>query len=109
MKYLNKLSLLLLLFTGVFQSIFAQNYNELKMLQNEYKQALERQSLQKPKEIADAEKNASSTALPDKLIYSRKDIESLLVNTEKLLQLKIILRELTGMLGKVNNGMYNVC
>ena len=85
MKYLNK-RILFLLFTGIAQSISAQNYDELKKLQNEYKEALDRQSLQKPKEISDAEKNAASTALPDKLIYSRKDIESLLINTEKLLQ-----------------------
>ena len=72
-------------------NLLAQNYQELKKLQNEYKQALERQSLQKPAEISEAEKTAKSTALPDKLIYSRKDIESLLVNTEKLLnQLKFL-------------------
>ena len=66
--------------------VFGQSLQELQKLQNEYKKALERQSLQKPAEISDAEKTAKSTALPDKLIYSRKDIESLLVNTEKLLQ-----------------------
>ena len=64
---------------------FSQNYQELQKIQNEYKKALERQSLQKPKEISDAERTAKSTALPDKLIYTRKDIESLLINTEKLL------------------------
>ncbi len=81
-------------FNGIiFLSIFcicnilpAQNYQELQKLQNEYKKALERQALQKPAEITDAEKTAKSTSLPDKLIYSRKDIESLLVNTEKLLE-----------------------
>ena len=65
---------------------FGQNFQELQKLQNEYKKALERQALQKPNDIYEAEKTAKSTALPDKLIYSRKDIESLLVNTEKLLQ-----------------------
>ena len=58
----------------------------IQKLQNEYKKVLESQALQKPSEISDAEKTASSTALPDKLIYSRKDIESLLINTEKLLE-----------------------
>ena len=62
-----------------------QNFEELQKLQAEYKKALQRQSLQKPDDIVKAEKNATSTALPDKLIYSRKDIESLLVNTENLL------------------------
>tara|TARA_Y100000768_G_C23975199_1_gene682667 strand:- start:715 stop:2643 length:1929 start_codon:yes stop_codon:yes gene_type:complete len=66
--------------------IFSQNFQELQKIQSEYKKALERQALQKPDEISEAEKIAKSTALPDKLIYSRKDIESLLVNTEKLLQ-----------------------
>ena len=64
---------------------FSQNYQELQKIQDEYKKALERQALQKPKEISDAERTAKSTALPDKLIYTRKDIESLLINTEKLL------------------------
>ncbi len=66
--------------------LFAQNLQELQKLQDEYKKVLERQSLQKPEAVANAEKTAKSTALPDKLIYSRKDIESLLVNTEKLLK-----------------------
>ena len=76
---------------SVSKKIFGQNYQELQKLQTEYKQALERQALQKPADISQAEKTASSFALPDKLIYSRKDIESLLVNTEKLLkQLKFL-------------------
>ena len=64
----------------------SQNLQEIQKLQEEYKKALERQALQKPTEISDAEKTAKSTALPDRLIYSRNEIESLLVNTEKLLQ-----------------------
>ncbi len=63
----------------------AQNYQEIQRLQEEYKKALNRHSLQKPNDISEAENTAKSAALPDKLIYSRKDIESLLVNTEKLL------------------------
>jgi len=82
MKILN-IFILAFLITG---SIFGQNFQELQKLQSEYKKALERQALQKPNDISEAEKTAKSTALPDKLIYSRKDIESLLVNTEKLLQ-----------------------
>ena len=68
------------------QLIMSQNMQELQKLRDEYKKALERQSLQKPADISEAENTAKSTALPDKLIYSRKDIESLLINTEKLLQ-----------------------
>ena len=74
-----------MLFILVFASATSQNLDEIRKLQSEYKKVLDRQSLQKSPEITEAEKTASSTALPDKLIYSRKDIESLLVNTEKLL------------------------
>ena len=52
--------------------LFSQNYQEVQKLQSEYKKVLERQALQKPIEISEAEKIASSTALPDKLVYSRK-------------------------------------
>ncbi|MBT4660659.1 MAG: hypothetical protein HOC18_02010, partial [Candidatus Marinimicrobia bacterium] len=74
-----------------FILIYPQSYQEIQRLQSEYKKALERQALQKPADISEAEKTAQSTALPDKLIYSRKDVESLLANTEKLLlQLKFL-------------------
>jgi protein involved in polysaccharide export with SLBB domain len=62
-----------------------QNYQEIQKLQEEYKKVLERQSLKAPKEVLDAESTVRSTSLPNKLIYTRKDIESLLVSTEKLL------------------------
>ena len=78
-------NLFILTILSLFSFVFSQNLKELQKLQDEYKRALERQALQKPKAISDAENTAKSTALPDKLIYSRKDIESLLVNTEKLL------------------------
>tara|TARA_Y100000768_G_C23989191_1_gene690968 strand:- start:2350 stop:4278 length:1929 start_codon:yes stop_codon:yes gene_type:complete len=77
-------SFFILFFLGII-TLNAQNLQELQKLQEEYKKALERQSLQKPPDITEAEKTAKSTVLPDKLVYSRKDIESLLVNTEKLL------------------------
>ena len=90
MKFIYKILFLCLMFTS-FQILFGQNYKELRKLQDEYQKVLERESMQKPSEITDAEKTAKSTALPDKLIYSRKDIESLLANTEKLLeQLKFL-------------------
>ena len=66
-------------------SINGQTYQEIQKLKEEYNKALEKQSLQKPENIVEAERRAGSTALPDKLVYSRKDIESLLVNTQKLL------------------------
>ena len=84
-------TLILTLALGSFQLIVSQNYQELEKLQSEYKKVLERQALQKPADVSEAEKTASSTALPDKLIYSRKDVESLLANTVKLLeQLKFL-------------------
>ncbi len=64
----------------------AQSFRDLEKLKTQYKEALEKQTLQKPSDIHEAEKTAQSTALPDKLVYSRKDIESLLVNTENLLE-----------------------
>ena len=86
----NKKLFALLVFS-MGQMLFSQNYQEVQKLQDEYKKVLERQALQKPLDVSEAEKTASSTALPDKLVYSRKDIESLLVNTQKLLeQLKFL-------------------
>tara|TARA_Y100000768_G_scaffold521_1_gene405 strand:+ start:42820 stop:44748 length:1929 start_codon:yes stop_codon:yes gene_type:complete len=88
MKLLNKLLFILIL---LCINLSGQNLQEIQKLQNEYKKVLEKQALQKPADVSDAENTAKSTALPDKLIYSRKDIESLLVNTENLLnELKFI-------------------
>ncbi len=83
MKISKTLSFALFLF---YQLLNAQNYQELQKLQEEYKKALDRQSLQKPKDVSNAEKAILSTTLPEKLVYSRKDIESLLLNTEKLFE-----------------------
>ena len=83
---MNKIKILIFPVMIFCQALLGQNLQEIQKLQDEYKKALERQSLQKPDDISKAEQTAKSTALPDKLIYSRKDIESLLVNTEKLLQ-----------------------
>ena len=80
----------------------SQNMQELQKLRDEYKKALERQSLQKPADISEAENTAKSTALPDKLIYSRKDIESLLINTEKLLQRLKFLEDSTDKIGRAH-------
>ena len=83
MKYIKIIFFVLF---GCKTLLFAQTFQELQKLQDEYKRVLERQSLQKPDDISNAENIAKSTALPDKLIYSRKDIESLLVNTDQLLR-----------------------
>ncbi len=69
-----------------FQVLNGQTFQELQKLEAEYKKVLEMQSLQRPPDISDAEKTVKSAALPDKLIYSRKDVESLLINTERLLK-----------------------
>ena len=82
-----KLSRILFIAVILFnQGLFSQNYQELQKLQSEYKKALERQALQKPSDISEAEKTAKSTAIPDKLIYSRKDIESAEVLAEPVTQ-----------------------
>ena len=77
-------SLLKLLFTTsslflILTQANSQSMQEFNKLQQEYKKALDRQALQKPVSISEAEKTANSTALPDRLIYTRKEIESLLV------------------------------
>ena len=77
---------LFLIFFCISSVLYGQNYQELQKLQSEYKKVLEKQSLQKPDDITKAESIAKSSALPNKLIYSRKDIQSLLVNTEELLK-----------------------
>ena len=68
----------------MFSLALGQNLEEFQKLQQEYRKALERQSLNKSEEM-NAENAAKSTSLPDKLVYTRRDIESLLANTEKLL------------------------
>ena len=83
MKYLK---ITLLLSISLSKPLMSQSLQEIQKLQEEYKKVLDKQSLQKPADISDAEKTVKSTVIPDKLVYSRKDIESLLVNTEKLLQ-----------------------
>ncbi len=66
--------------------LLGQSLQELKKIEDEYKKILEIQNLQKSDDVIEAEKSASSTSLPNQLVYSRKDIESLLVNTQKLLK-----------------------
>ena len=67
------------------QFLYSQTLGEIERLKKEYEKALSRQEMQKPRSVREAENNANSTALPDKLIYSRKDVQSLLVNTQRLL------------------------
>jgi protein involved in polysaccharide export with SLBB domain len=80
---------LIIVLSFIFYSLsfgYAQSFQELEKLESEYRKVLEMQSLQKPNDISVAEKTIKSTDLPNKLIYTRKDIEALLVNTEKLLE-----------------------
>ena len=75
-----------IIFVLVFYSIgTSQTLQEIENIKKQYQEALKRQELQKPKEIKDAEEIAKSTSLPDKVIYTRKEVESLIVNTQKLL------------------------
>jgi len=84
MKIIFKSIFVFLLFNISF--LQGQTLQELENLKNEYEDALKRQSLQKSPEVSEAEKTVKSTVLPDKLVYSRKDVESLLINTSRLLE-----------------------
>ena len=64
---------------------FSQSMQDIDNIRKQYQEALKNQELQKPKEIKDAEATAKSTSLPDKVIYTRKEVESLIANTQKLL------------------------
>ena len=76
---------------AVFLSLFftsmcySQTLQDIENIRKQYQDALKNQELQKPKEVKDAEETARSTALPDKVIYTRKEVESLIANTQKLL------------------------
>ena len=59
MKFIYKI-LFLCLISSSFQILFGQNYRELQKLQNEYQKVLEREAIQKPSEITDAENTAKS-------------------------------------------------
>ena len=48
--------------------IYPQSYQELQRLQSEYKKALERQALQKPADISEAEKIAQGETDHDKML-----------------------------------------
>ena len=90
MKSIQKI-IFLIIFSSFNQNLFSQTLDEFKRLQKEYRDALERQSLQSTDEITNAEQAALETSLPNKLLYSRKEIESLIENTEKLIEkLKMI-------------------
>jgi len=66
-------------------SLDAQNLQDIENIRKQYQEALKQQELQKPQEVRDAEETAKSTSLPDKVIYTRKEVESLIANTQKLL------------------------
>ena len=69
----------------IFSFTSAQTLQDIENVRKQYQDALKRQELQKPQEIKDAEETAKSTSLPDKVIYTRKEVESLIANTQKLL------------------------
>ena len=79
------LSILILLLIFV-SNLSGQSFQDLEKLQMQYQEALKSQAMQKPKEIRVAEETLLSTNLPDKLIYTRKEVESLIANTQKLLE-----------------------
>jgi len=70
---------------ALFATLNAQTLQDIENVRKQYQEALRRQELQKPQEVRDAEETAKSTSLPDKVIYTRKEVESLILNTQKLL------------------------
>ena len=85
MKFFQLLSLSFFTVLSI-QIGYSQTYDELKRMQEQYKKALERQSMKKSNEIIDVEqKVALSASVPDRLLYTRKEIESLLVSTQELI------------------------
>ena len=85
MKLYQNLFLIIFVFLSI-QNSYSQTYEELKRMQDQYKKALERQSLKKSNEIVDVEQKAAlSATLPDRLLYTRKEIESLLLSTQELI------------------------
>ena len=57
--------------------LLGQTYQELQKLQNEYKKALERQSLQKPTEISKLINSFDKVDIRPSLIQPLKEIKSL--------------------------------
>ena len=98
--------LILLLFTS-YSVVKAQSYEDIKRLQDQYNEVLKRKSLQKPVDISNAENIVKSSSLPDKLLYTRKDIESLLVNTEKLLKKLKFLEDSTDLLPYIGYDIFS--
>ena len=75
-------------------SALGQSLQELEKLKEEYKNALERQAMKMPEDVSEIEKTMMGTSQPSEVVYSRKDIESLLKNTEVLLEkLKIVMKD----------------
>ena len=60
MKYYKYIFFSIILCCFQLSYLYGQSLQELERLQKEYKEVLERQSLQKPKDVVDAEKVAKS-------------------------------------------------
>tara|TARA_Y100001970_G_scaffold15871_1_gene17907 strand:+ start:93466 stop:95418 length:1953 start_codon:yes stop_codon:yes gene_type:complete len=90
-----KLNYLFFIAVIVFTSnTFGQSLKELEKLKEEYKNALERQAMKMPEDVSEVEKALMSSSEPSEVVYSKKDIESLLINTETLLEkLKAVMED----------------
>ena len=86
----------------------SQTLQDIENIRKQYQDALKNQELQKPKEVKDAEETARSTALPDKVIYTRKEVESLIANTQKLLDRLNSLQDSSDIMPYVGYDIFNV-
>ena len=85
-----------------------QSLQDIENIRKQYEDALKSQELQKPKDIKGAEETARSTALPDKVIYTRKEVESLIANTQKLLDRLNSLKDSSNIMPYVGYDIFEV-
>ena len=104
---LNKTFLLICCILVSIELVSGQTMQDIENIRKQYQEALKQQELQKPREIRDAEETAKSTSLPDKVIYTRKEVESLISNTQKLLDRLTSLEDSTKKFGYIGYQIFS--
>jgi len=104
---LNKTFLLICFILVSIELVSGQTMQDIENIRKQYQEALKQQDLQKPREIRDAEETAKSTSLPDKVIYTRKEVESLISNTQKLLDRLTSLEDSTKKFGYIGYQIFS--
>ena len=92
----------------LFEPLNAQTLQDIENVRKQYQDALKRQELQKPQEVRDAEETAKSTSLPDKVIYTRREVESLIANTQKLLDKLNSLQDSSKSFGYIGYDIFSI-